>query len=119
LAEKGKKGIFSQKIRTWTLMLLKVGFIPGFRGLLTDCSPFFILEKKFQKAYNTKQEEIMKLKKFRKKLNLNKKTIVNLNNKEMKNVFGNGIIPMTTTCTWGRVSCANTQCYSILPYHCH
>jgi hypothetical protein len=38
LAENGKKGIFSLKIRTWTTMPLKVGFIPGFRGLLTDCS---------------------------------------------------------------------------------
>jgi hypothetical protein len=38
LAEKGKKGIFSTKIWTWTTMPLKVGFIPGFRGLVTDCS---------------------------------------------------------------------------------
>jgi hypothetical protein len=27
LAENGKKGIFSQKIRTWQTMPLKVGFI--------------------------------------------------------------------------------------------
>jgi hypothetical protein len=37
-AEKGKNGISSTKIRTWQTMPLKVGFIPGFRGLLTDQS---------------------------------------------------------------------------------
>jgi hypothetical protein len=30
--------LFSPKIQTWTTMPLKVGFFPGFRGLLTDCS---------------------------------------------------------------------------------
>jgi hypothetical protein len=38
LAEKGKKGIFRTKIQTWTTMPLKVGFIPGFKGLVTDWS---------------------------------------------------------------------------------
>jgi hypothetical protein len=38
LAEKGKKGIFSLKIRTWTTMPLKVGIIATFRGFLSDCS---------------------------------------------------------------------------------
>jgi hypothetical protein len=35
-AEKGKKGIFSTKIWTWTTMPLKVGIIATFRGLVTD-----------------------------------------------------------------------------------
>ena len=39
LAEKGKKGIFRTKIRTWTTMPLKVGIIATFRGLLSDASP--------------------------------------------------------------------------------
>jgi hypothetical protein len=37
-AKNGIFALFSPKIRTWTTMPLKVGFIPGFRGLLTDCS---------------------------------------------------------------------------------
>jgi hypothetical protein len=41
LAENGIFALFSHKIRTWTTMPLKVVFIPGFRGLLTDCSHFF------------------------------------------------------------------------------
>jgi hypothetical protein len=38
LAENAFFAIFSTKIKTWTTMPLKVGFIPGFRGLLSDCS---------------------------------------------------------------------------------
>jgi hypothetical protein len=37
-AENGIFALFSPKILTWTTMPLKVGFIPGFRGLLSDCS---------------------------------------------------------------------------------
>jgi hypothetical protein len=36
LAENGKKGIYSPKIRTWATMPLKVGIIGTFRGLLSD-----------------------------------------------------------------------------------
>jgi hypothetical protein len=42
-AFKTKNGIFalfSTKIRTWTTIPLNVGFIPGFRGLVTDWSLF-------------------------------------------------------------------------------
>jgi hypothetical protein len=35
-AENGIFALFSQKIWTWQTMPLKVGFFPGFRGLLTD-----------------------------------------------------------------------------------
>jgi hypothetical protein len=35
-AENGIFALFSTKIRTWQTMPLKVGFIPGFRRLLTD-----------------------------------------------------------------------------------
>jgi hypothetical protein len=35
-AENGIFALFSTKIRTWQIMPLKVGFIYGFRGLLTD-----------------------------------------------------------------------------------
>jgi hypothetical protein len=38
LAEKGKKGIFRAKIRTWTPIPLKVGIIATFKRLLSDCS---------------------------------------------------------------------------------
>jgi len=38
LAENGIFALFSLKIQTWTTMPLKVGFIPGFRGLLSDIS---------------------------------------------------------------------------------
>jgi hypothetical protein len=45
LAENGIFAIFRLKIRTWQTMPLKVGFIPGFRGLPTDWSSFlFSLE---------------------------------------------------------------------------
>jgi ABC-type uncharacterized transport system permease subunit len=39
-AENGIFTLFSPKIRTWQTMTLKVGFFPGFKGLLTDCSLF-------------------------------------------------------------------------------
>jgi len=35
-AENGIFALFSPKIWTWTTMPLKVGFFPGFRGLVTD-----------------------------------------------------------------------------------
>jgi hypothetical protein len=38
-AEKGKKGLFRLKIRTWTTMPLKRHIIATFRGLLSDFSP--------------------------------------------------------------------------------
>jgi hypothetical protein len=37
-AENGIFALFRLKIRIWTTMPLKVGFMPGFRGLLSDCS---------------------------------------------------------------------------------
>jgi natural product precursor len=49
----------------------------------------------------------MKTKTFSPKLSLNKKTIANLNNKEMKNLIGG--IPIT----WGPNSCFNTICYTM------
>jgi hypothetical protein len=55
-----------------------------------------ILEKKFPKVYNAKQEETMKLKKFRKKLNLNKKTIADLKNVELVKIQAGG--PSGLTC---------------------
>jgi hypothetical protein len=36
LAENGIFALFRTTIRTWTTIPLKVGFIPGFKGLLTD-----------------------------------------------------------------------------------
>jgi hypothetical protein len=35
-AENAIFALFSPKIRTWQTVPLKVGFFPGFRGLLTD-----------------------------------------------------------------------------------
>jgi hypothetical protein len=37
-AENDIFAIFSKKIRTWATMHLKVGFISGFKGLVTDWS---------------------------------------------------------------------------------
>jgi hypothetical protein len=60
----------------------------------------------------------MKSKKFRMKLTLNKKTIVNLNDNAMKEVHGG----KSETCfcyTYGRTSCG-TDCYSEVgtPFPC-
>jgi len=46
----------------------------------------------------------MKPKEFVRKLNLNKKTIADLNNGEMKNAHGGGTAPVTHTCG-GTCSC--------------
>lgn len=69
----------------------------------------------------------MKTKKFSKKLALNKKTIVHLDNEETKKVLG-GTGLCTTKVTYRQGSC-NTVCYTInpddpsvficcAPYHC-
>jgi hypothetical protein len=48
LAENGKNAISSLKIRTWTNIPLKVGFIATFRGLLSDCSVILLKHSFFQ-----------------------------------------------------------------------
>ncbi len=48
----------------------------------------------------------MKIKKFNKRLSLNKKTIADLNNKEMKNLHGGGPVSELTDCP----SCRATVC---------
>jgi len=59
----------------------------------------------------------MNAKKFDKKLALNKKTIADLNNKEMKKVFGG--LNYTPGCTWGDFECNSMNpCNSWLPYYC-
>ena len=55
----------------------------------------------------------MKSKTFSIKLSLNKKTIANLKNKEMKNVIGG------YPGTYGPYSCPNTICYTIYYPHCY
>lgn len=56
----------------------------------------------------------MKTKNFDKKLNLNKKTIVHLNNGEMRNFYGRGVGPicLTSDCTQTCCSCV-TDCESV------
>lgn len=61
----------------------------------------------------------MKTKNFDKKLNLNKKTIVHLNNGEMRNFYGRGVGPViltyfcpTNDCTQTCCSCV-TDCQSV------
>jgi len=57
----------------------------------------------------------MKTKKVGKKLILNKKTISNLESKQMNDVLG-GAPSLDTMCeTWGTDSCPNTQCYTYEP----
>lgn len=62
----------------------------------------------------------MKSKTFNKKLFLNKTTIANLKNKQMKDVPGGK--PMPDTDTWGgEYSCPNTLCYTHIidyPLYC-
>jgi hypothetical protein len=51
-AENGIFALFSPKILTWQTMPFKVGIIATFRGLLSDCSPFYRLsDKKFINCY--------------------------------------------------------------------
>ena len=54
----------------------------------------------------------MKNKTFSPKLSLNKKTIANLNNKEMKNLIGRG------PATFGPNSC-EFICHTLFPPSCH
>ena len=58
----------------------------------------------------------MKPKDFRKKLILNKNTIADLNNKQMKEIMGGETGPNTTCLTWK--SLFVTQCYSDYPDYC-
>jgi hypothetical protein len=57
--------------------------LPSIREKITQ-----ILEKNIKFVYYMNLEEIMNPIKFKKRLLLNKKTIVNLDNVEMKNVHG-------------------------------
>lgn len=45
----------------------------------------------------------MKSKRFNKKLALNKKTVVDLDRRKMKEVNGGGI------CSWGRITCSTCE----------
>ncbi len=58
----------------------------------------------------------MKPKDFRKKLILNKNTIADLNNKQMKEIMGGETGPTTTCLTWK--SLLASGCYSDYPNHC-
>ena len=61
----------------------------------------------------------MKAKNFNKKLSLNKKTIVDLNNNALTEVLGGDPQPGTTKCYTmvAMDSCENTICYSYI-HHC-
>jgi hypothetical protein len=56
-AENAIFALFSPKNRTWQTMPLKVGFIPGFRGLLTDCSLQVFAKKGFYRDLQGNENE--------------------------------------------------------------
>jgi hypothetical protein len=81
------------------------------------------MQTKYRKA--KKGGLIMKPMKFNKKLSLNKKTVANLNGKEMNYVFGGVALSAPYNCftfmaTCGPNSCApgNSNCYSDRGYAC-
>lgn len=69
----------------------------------------FLLAKFFLKLYYTNQEDKMKAKTQRKKAVLNKRTIANLNGKQMKNVPG-GQDETTVPKSVNQSDCCITKC---------
>ena len=60
----------------------------------------------------------MKSKVFSKKLSLNKKTVANLNNKEMQDIYGGETVEPTvckTRCITDCVACTMTRCSVCCP----